>query len=61
MLPSASRPVIVSARLDAPFSRWLWLAKSIMAVPHYIVLFFLWTASAVVSVIAFFPILFTER
>jgi hypothetical protein len=61
MLPSASHPVIVSARLDAPLSRWLWLVKWILAVPHYIVLFFLWTAFAVVSVMAFFAILFTER
>lgn len=48
MLPSPSHPVIASARLDAPLSRWLWLVKWVLAVPHYIVLFFLWTAFAVV-------------
>ncbi|MFI6495564.1 DUF4389 domain-containing protein [Streptomyces sp. NPDC050564] len=55
------RPVRVYARLDAPLSRWLWLVKWILAIPHYVVLFFLWIAFTVVSVIAFFAILFTER
>ncbi|MGQ4381466.1 DUF4389 domain-containing protein [Streptomyces sp. SAS_267] len=55
------RPVRVSAHLDAPLSRWLWLVKWLLAVPHYVVLFFLWIAFTVVSVIAFFAILFTER
>ncbi|MER6129596.1 DUF4389 domain-containing protein [Streptomyces sp. NPDC001795] len=55
------RPVRVSAVLDAPLSRWLWLVKWILIIPHYVVLFFLWIAFTVVSVIAFFSILFTER
>ena len=55
------RPVRVEAVLDAPLSPWLWLVKWILAIPHYIVLFFLWIAFTVVSVIAFFAILFTER
>ncbi|MFJ3977296.1 DUF4389 domain-containing protein [Streptomyces sp. NPDC090021] len=54
-------PVTVSARLDAPLSRWLWLVKWLLAIPHYVVLAFLWLAFLVVSVIAFFAILFTER
>uniref|UniRef100_A0AAU2K0Y9 DUF4389 domain-containing protein n=1 Tax=Streptomyces sp. NBC_00049 TaxID=2903617 RepID=A0AAU2K0Y9_9ACTN len=57
----AYRPVRVAAELDTPLSRWLWLVKWILAIPHYIVLFFLWIAFFVVSVIAFFAILFTER
>ncbi|MGW1672410.1 DUF4389 domain-containing protein [Streptomyces sp. NPDC002324] len=55
------RPVQVNARVDAPLSRWLWLVKWILAIPHYVVLFFLWIAFGVVTVIAFFAILFTER
>ena len=54
-------PVQVQARLDEPLSRWLWLVKWFLAIPHYIVLFFLWIAFAVVTVIAFFAILFTAR
>ena len=54
-------PVQVRARLDEPLSRWLWLVKWLLAIPHYIVLFFLWIAFAVVTVIAFFAIVFTGR
>jgi hypothetical protein len=56
-----SYPVQVRARLDEPLSRWLWLVKWAMAIPHYIVLVFLWIAFAAVTVIAFFAILVTGR
>src|ERR1700750_2598156 len=56
-----SYPVQVRARLDEPLSRWLWLGKWVVGVPHSIVLFFLWVAFAVVTVIAFFAILVTGR
>ena len=56
-----SHPVEVRAHLDEPLSRWLWLVKWLLAIPHYIVLFFLWIAFAAVTVIAFFAILFTGR
>jgi hypothetical protein len=54
-------PVRVEGRLDPELSRWLWLVKWILAIPHYIVLVFLWLAFLVVSVFAFFAILFTAR
>src|SRR5207249_3488128 len=54
-------PVQVTARLDEPLSRWLWLVKWLLAIPHYIVLFLLWIAFAAVTVIAFFAILLTAR
>jgi len=54
-------PVQVRARLDEPLSRWLWLVKWLLAIPHYIVLFFLWIAFTAVTIIAFFAILFTGR
>jgi hypothetical protein len=53
-------PVRVDAVEDAP-SRALWLIKWLLLVPHLIVLFFLWVAFCVVTVIAFFAILFTAR
>lgn len=40
-------------------NRWMPLVKWFLAIPHYIVLFFLWIAAFVVTVIAWFAILFT--
>jgi hypothetical protein len=57
-----------SVHLDYPYpdaaqdlNRWLPLVKWFLAIPHYIVLFFLWIAGVVVLIIAWFAILFTGR
>jgi len=42
-------------------NRWLPLVKWLLAIPHYIVLFFLAIAAWVVTIIAWFAILFTGR
>ena len=42
-------------------NRWLPLVKWLLAIPHYIVLAFLYLAALVVVVIAWFAILFTGR
>ncbi|HEV8420273.1 MAG TPA: DUF4389 domain-containing protein [Actinomycetota bacterium] len=42
-------------------NRWLPLVKWLLAIPHYIVLIFLWIAAIVVVIIAWFAILFTGR
>jgi hypothetical protein len=57
----ATYPVAVEAHLDEPLSRWLWLVKWFLAIPHFIVLCFLWMAFVVLSVVAFFAVLFTGR
>jgi hypothetical protein len=54
-------PVRVDARLSPKLSRWLWLVKWLLAIPHYVVLLFLWIAFVVLWVVAFLAILFTAR
>ena len=56
-----SYPVRVDAQLDDHLSRWLWLVKWLLAIPHFVVLALLWVAFAVLSVVAFFAILITGR
>jgi hypothetical protein len=54
-------PVRLEGELQPDLSRWLWLVKWILAIPHYIVLAFLWLTLLVLTVIAFFAILVTGR
>ncbi|WP_435060248.1 DUF4389 domain-containing protein [Streptomyces sp. bgisy060] len=54
-------PLTVEASLDPRLTRWMWLVKWLLAIPHYVVLAFLWVGFFVVTVIAFFAILFTGR
>jgi Domain of unknown function (DUF4389) len=54
-------PLRLTGELSPGLSRGLWLVKWLLAIPHFIVLFALWIAFAVVSVVAFFAILFTRR
>ena len=54
-------PVRLEGRLDPGLSRWLWLVKWLLAIPHFIVLAFLWIAFVVLTIVAFFAILFTGR
>lgn len=55
------QPVTLTARLDPDLSRWQWLFKWFLAIPHFFVLFFLWIAFGALTVVAFFAILFTRR
>jgi len=61
MSTAALSPVRVRAELEPGLSRWLWLVKWFLAIPHFVVLVFLWMAFFVVALIAFFAILFTGR
>jgi Domain of unknown function (DUF4389) len=59
--PRTHCPVRVDASLDPSTSRWLWLVKWLLLIPHFIVLAFPWVGFFAVSVVAFFAILFTGR
>src|SRR3954447_2033589 len=58
--PSVS-PLRIEGELDGHLSRWLWLVKWVLVIPHIIVLVFLWIAFLVLTVVAWFAILFTGR
>lgn len=47
--------------VERDLKRWLPLVKWLLAIPHYIVLVFLWLAAVVAVVAAWFAILFTAR
>ena len=64
--PSTVEEQSVHLEIDYPdverdLNRWLPLVKWLLAIPHYIVLFFLWLAAIVVVVVAWFVILITGR
>lgn len=58
---NAGNPIRIRGDLDPALSRWLWLVKWILAIPHYIVLVFLHIAFFVLTVVAGFAVLFTGR
>lgn len=61
MLIASEHPLRVEATLDPRLNRWKWLVKWLLAIPHYIVLFFLQITFLLLSVVAFFSILITGR
>jgi uncharacterized protein DUF4389 len=54
-------PLRVEGELDGRLSRWRWLVKWVLVIPHFVALVFLWIAFVVLTVVAFFAILFTGR
>jgi hypothetical protein len=64
--PATDEQQAVTLELPYPdaerdLNRWLPLVKWFLAIPHYVVLFFLWIGAVVSIVIAWFAILFTGR
>ncbi len=63
--PSTDEEQAVHAGVPYPdamtLNRWMPLVKWFLAIPHYIILFFLFIAAFVVVIIAWFAILFTGR
>ncbi|MEQ8833521.1 MAG: DUF4389 domain-containing protein [Miltoncostaeaceae bacterium] len=54
-------PVVIEATVQEDLSRWLWLVKWILVIPHYVVLIGLWLMFVVLSLVALVAILFTGR
>ena len=63
--PSTDEDQSVHLNLDYPdarqLNRWLPLVKWFLAIPHYIVLFFLGIGALVAVIVAWFAIIFTGR
>ena len=57
----SSYPVRLEAHLEAEPSRWLWIVKWFLLIPHFVVLAFLWIAFMLLTTAAGFAILFTGR
>ena len=53
MTSISSYPVRLEGELQPNLSRWLWLFKWFLLIPHLIVLGFLWTAFLALTVVAF--------
>lgn len=58
MTPS---PVRLEGDFDASLSRWLWLVKWLLLIPHWFCLVFLWLSAVLATILAFFVLLFTGR
>jgi hypothetical protein len=54
-------PLELRGELDPEVSRWQWLLKWLLAIPHYLVLAVLWLVLLVLSLVALVAILITGR
>ena len=56
-----SYPIRIDGCVDSNRSRWLWLAKWLLALPHWLILGLSWPVFAVLTFIAGVAIVFTGR
>jgi hypothetical protein len=61
MALAAAYPLRLEGHLEATPSRWLWMVKWLLLIPHYMVLAVLVIAAVPLTLAAFFAILFTGR
>jgi hypothetical protein len=54
-------PLRIYGRLDEPLSRWKWLVKWLLAIPHWFLLVFLWIGFVLATIAVFVVLLFTGR
>jgi uncharacterized protein DUF4389 len=64
--PSTDEKQYVTLKIPYPdaareLNRWLPLVEWLLAIPHYVVLLFLWLAALLLAIGAWFAILFTGR
>src|SRR5689334_9279706 len=55
------QPVSVAGQLDPQLSRWRWLFKWLLVLPHIVVLAFLWAAFVLTTMVALVAIVFSGR
>lgn len=61
MTTQITSPVQLHGRFDPHLSRWLWLVKMVLAIPHFVILAVLNAAFIVVTLASGIVILFTGR
>ncbi len=54
-------PVRLEGEPTEPLSRWLWLVKWFLLIPHFICLILLWITVVLATIAVFFVLLFTGR
>jgi hypothetical protein len=57
----SASPVRLEGELSLPLSRWLWLVKWFLLIPHIVILVFLWLAFILATIGVFFVLVFTGR
>ena len=61
MTEERSYPLDIRGEMSPDLSRWLWLIKWLLIIPHLIVLLVLSIVSVILTIVAFFVILFTGK